>query len=186
MNFNILKGKTITSIYGAVKGSDEIIFNCSDGSQYRLLHYQDCCESVEIEDICGDINDLIGSPILIADEVENNNYGNPRSEYDESFTWTFYKLATIYGYVDIRWYGTSNGYYSERVDFIEDMPPSLTDDNLTDDNLTNFDILKEYEDNKTSLPTYQEYKKLVDENIELKNSIKTIQSVISSLSTLKF
>lgn len=173
MNFDILKGKTITSIYGAVKGSDEIIFNCSDGSQYRLLHYQDCCESVEIEDICGDINDLIGSPILIADEVENNNTGNPRSEYDESFTWTFYKLATINGYVDIRWYGTSNGYYSERVDFIEDMPPSLTNDNLT-----NFDILKEYEDNKTSLPTYQEYKKLVNENTKLKTIIQSINQLI--------
>ena len=176
MNFNILKGKTITSIDGAVKGSDEIIFSCSDGSQYRLLHYQDCCESVEIEDICGDINDLIGSPILIADEVENDNVGNPRSEYDESFTWTFYKLATINGYVDIRWYGTSNGYYSERVDFIEDMPPSLTDDSLT-----NYDILKEYEDNKTSLPTYQEYKKLVDENIKLKTIIESINHLIPKI-----
>lgn len=169
MNFDILKGKTITSIVGAVKGSDEIIFSCSDGSQYRLLHYYDCCESVEIEDICGDINDLIDSPILIADEVENDNVGNPRSEYDESFTWTFYKLATINGYVDIRWYGTSNGYYSERVDFIEDNPPSLIEECTT-----NYDILKEYENNKTSLPTYQEYKKLVDENTKLKTIIESI------------
>lgn len=118
--FNELIGKTIISIVGKV-GDDEMIFNTSDGKQYKLFHYQDCCESVTIEDIIGDIGDLIGNSILLAEEVSNNEnpVGYVSDGYQDSFTWTFYKLATIKGSVTIRWYGESNGYYSESVDFCE-------------------------------------------------------------------
>ena len=71
-------------------------------------------------DIAGDINDLIGSPILLAEVVTNENENPPGveiSEYQESFTWTFYKLSTIKGSVTISWYGESNGYYNESVTF---------------------------------------------------------------------
>lgn len=74
-------------------------------------------------DIVGDIEDLIGSPILLAEEITHDNI-NPNGvdvpKNQDSFTWTFYKLSTIKGSVTIRWYGKSNGcYYSEEVKFIK-------------------------------------------------------------------
>jgi len=114
-----LIGKTLTKIDVDYEG-DEIIFTCDNGDKYKMYHDQDCCETVVIDDINGDINDLIGSPLLVAEELISQDE-NPSDveipEYQDSFTWTFYKLATIKGYVDIRWYGDSNGYYSENVDF---------------------------------------------------------------------
>ncbi|MEN6292596.1 MAG: hypothetical protein ABFD07_11355, partial [Methanobacterium sp.] len=72
-------------------------------------------------DIAGDLNDLVGVPLLMAEEVTNEQNVNPDGviapEYQESFTWTFYKLATIKGSVTLSWYGESNGYYNELVSF---------------------------------------------------------------------
>ncbi len=118
--FSDLNGAVLASvikIYNKKEG-DELVFTLIDGRKFKLYHCQDCCEYVSIEDICGDLNDLIGSPILMAEE-ESNSIDDPKEWNDDSFTWTFYKLATQKGYVTIRWYGSSNGYYSESVDFVK-------------------------------------------------------------------
>lgn len=125
IQFDILLGKTLTDV--KVIGQEEIHF-FADYEHYVLTHFQDCCEQVYIESIIGDLKELIGSPITLAEEVSNNWHSpgsskllhalmGPLPGSDESYTWTFYKLANINGYVDIRWYGTSNGYYSESVSF---------------------------------------------------------------------
>lgn len=121
LKFEILKGKTLKEIK-VNDDKDEMEFYTDSGEAFKLYHSQDCCECVEINDICGDLDDLIGSEILQAEEVCNEQDKNPPEiekipERQDSFTWTFYKLATIKGYVTIRWYGESNGYYSEEVDF---------------------------------------------------------------------
>lgn len=110
--FEELKGKTLVEIKA---DDDSMVFITSTGDSYNMYHDQDCCEHVRIESIVGDLKDLLGYPLLLAEEVSNANNNDYEGEHAESFTWTFYKLATIKGYVDVRWLGESNGYYSESV-----------------------------------------------------------------------
>lgn len=112
--FSDLKGKILTKIDGK-QGDSLLYFECSDGTKYQMYHYQDCCESVRLEEVAGDFADLIGLPLIQAEESSNENYKTP--EYPDSWTWTFYRLATANGQVVLRWLGESNGYYSESVDF---------------------------------------------------------------------
>jgi len=115
VSIDALLGKTFTEVKGEV-GDDEIVF-IGDES-FKMVHFQDCCENVQVEDICGDLKDLIGSPITLAEEV--SNYDGPEPEgFNDSYTWTFYKLGTAKGSVTIRWLGESNGYYSESVDIVK-------------------------------------------------------------------
>jgi hypothetical protein len=88
-----------------------------DGSVLLFYHDQDCCESVDVDDVVGDIADLVGSPLLVAEEVSSDDAPAPPGEYVESCTWTFYRFATVKGTVTVKWLGESNGYYSESVDW---------------------------------------------------------------------
>lgn len=115
--FSALIGKTITSIDDLKVGTESVQFSCADGERYSLRYYQDCCASCSIVDIIGDPADLIGVPIALAEEVSSSDKQDGQPEYGDSFTWTFYKLATAKGYVTLRWLGESNGYYSETATF---------------------------------------------------------------------
>lgn len=127
MGFKDLLGKTLTKV--EVIDDEQIIFFTSDRGKYIMYHEQVCCEEVTISDINGSFDNLIGTKLNLLDESSNcgdNSLG--------SYTWTFYRLGSVKGYVDIRWYGESNGYYSESVDFYKykDYDSSYVEANLTD------------------------------------------------------
>jgi hypothetical protein len=123
-----LLGKTMVRVEQTdVDGEDALVMETDGGMVYTLAHRRDCCESVTIEDIAGDLSDLVGSPLTMAEESSQdgkeaglafpNEYsdGVGRLGPPDSSTWTFYKFATLKGYVDVRFFGESNGYYSEGV-----------------------------------------------------------------------
>lgn len=113
-----LKGKIIVDIK---YNENDLYLRCEDSSDseiyYHFTHYQDCCESVWLDDISGYLSDLIDYPVLKAEERTNTDLDIKPNLHalDDSTTWTFYVIATINGYVTFRWCGTSNGYYSEVI-----------------------------------------------------------------------
>ena len=115
MNIENMIGKVFTS----VTQDGETMTFANDKEVFTFLHYQDCCESVSIEDIVGDLSDLEGEPLLIAEEVSGE--APVLDGYHECVEWTFYKFATRKGYVDVRWFGESNGYYSTSVNLTHDL-----------------------------------------------------------------
>jgi len=120
VKFEILKGMIIKEIKvnQENQGEDNLLFITVDnrGNEriFKMYHEHECCEDVNIKDICGDLNTLINSEIVISEEriVENETE-------DGTSTSTFYTLGTAKGFVDISWFGESNGYYTETVDFVE-------------------------------------------------------------------
>lgn len=119
-----LEGKIFSGIAGAREGSRSLALfvDNDEPSQknklelYQMHHRQDCSEDVWLADITGDINDLIDSPIISAQELPDEAASFPPFDgYGHSFTWTFYEIGTRKGKVTFRWYGSSNGYYSEEV-----------------------------------------------------------------------
>lgn len=119
LDFSVLQGQTLVSVEGATAGSEQITFTLADGRRFQLYHEQDCCETVNLEDVCGDITDLIGVPLALAECVNNVDPPDIAKRYEDCPEWTFYKLVTNKGAVTLRWYGDSNGYYSTDVTFAE-------------------------------------------------------------------
>lgn len=110
-----IKGMTFKSVKN--DHDEQLVFVLADDAEvenarwrsYRLYHSQSCCESVYIDQVDGDLNDLVGVPLMMAEMATMDDESNSDA------MWTFYKFATLKGYVTVRWHGSSNGYYSISV-----------------------------------------------------------------------
>ena len=114
--FSLLVGCHLIRI-DAVRDSSKIIIELRYVTTTGTLvqnHQQDCCETVEVSDIDGDLSDVADSAVVLAEE----SVSPPLPEAKESETWTLYRLRTTKGDLTIRWLGSSNGYYSESVDCV--------------------------------------------------------------------
>ncbi len=107
-------GEEVIKIEGMHNGSRWVRMRSKSGRVLVLWHDQCCCEMVELEDVAGDPDDLLFSSLKMCESYSNSD--DPPDEHSESHTWTFYKFATVNGFVTLRWLGESNGYYSEEVD----------------------------------------------------------------------
>lgn len=99
-----LTGISINEVDGDYGFSHEVIFRVSDSEKYKLFHKEDCSEIVYIADICGNIMDLLGSPIVESEETEE---------------WGFYRFRTKEGCVVFRFCETGSEYYCVTIDFVK-------------------------------------------------------------------
>lgn len=104
-------GATILEVVGCERESGCVTF-VTDRGTLRLLHRQDCCERVYLADTNGDIADLIGGVVSVAEERSNQKGGRG----EDRIKYTFYSIRTTKGDLDLRWIGKDNGYYSVSVD----------------------------------------------------------------------
>lgn len=110
-------GKRVKQVEGVHVGSERVTVQFEDGTRLELAHEQDCCESVELNDVeDSDAAHYAGALVLAFEETTGStNETQPDVRWDESWTWTFYRLRTSQGTLVLRWLGVSNGYYSESV-----------------------------------------------------------------------
>jgi len=142
--FYDMLGLVMVRIENTLGAENEMIFVAQSGRRFRFWHENDCCENVQIEEIVGDLNDLIGTPILMAEEVSNEDA--PVYNGSESYTWTFYKFATVKGNVTVRWLGESSGYYSESVSYEEMAPESFFEEEIAPETHRNSQPINPFEE----------------------------------------
>ena len=95
-----------------ITDAEGIIIQFKSGEKLDMRHDQDWGEDVYLEEIIGDLQDLVGSAIVSAYKSSSST----TSEYGDVEQWTFYRFVTEKGPVTLRWIGTSNGYYSTEVE----------------------------------------------------------------------
>ena len=108
INIDQIKGMTITAV--VYKEVNESLLIHLNTHVLKMIHHQECCETVYLADVVGSFEDLIGYPLLeVSESIVNTNSA------DMSSTATYYNFKTVKASVQLRWVGESNGYYSVAV-----------------------------------------------------------------------
>lgn len=101
---------------------NEIRLETVSGKVFTLYHEQDCCEGVDLVNVEGNFQHLLGKVVTeVIEEIDPDDdpiFGAQEPPC-ESRTNTRVTFKTDEDTVITRWVGESNGYYSEGVDFIE-------------------------------------------------------------------
>lgn len=108
-----MEGKEILEIQGLKKGSKEVNFISTDGEIFKMTHIQDSGENVSLEEFSCSFDPSEKCKILkmeIRESIKEPEYGR--------IQWTMYDFQTDKGFLQLRWYGVSNGWYSEDVDIL--------------------------------------------------------------------
>tara|TARA_R110000751_G_C13585531_1_gene460376 strand:- start:81 stop:452 length:372 start_codon:yes stop_codon:yes gene_type:complete len=112
LNIDVLDDQLIKNINSNGGCDDQIVFTLEDDTEIKFHHQQDCCESVGIDTINGDLSSLINARI-----VSTHRDVNSEAEVcgDSKTTTTDTFISENGNCVTVTWVGVSNGYYSEGV-----------------------------------------------------------------------
>lgn len=109
MILDLLIGQTLIDVERI--GNGGLKFLLPDGTLYRLYH--DCCDTVLFEDVVGEISNLVGTPLLVAEKITSVD-----REHSSTLTLTFYNFATAKGRVTVHWGIRSSGDDSDEEDWV--------------------------------------------------------------------
>lgn len=112
-------GAKITDVSQGDEYDFLLTISTNKGLTLKFYHEQDCCESVWLEDGFDDLKSMIGKEILDIEYIFNQT-DEPLEDVDDSYTWHYTNIKTIDKDCQLRFFGTSNGFYSEDIDFTID------------------------------------------------------------------
>ena len=117
----------IKSVTGLEEESDVVVLSFEDGATITMQHHQDCCEMVYLEDfeVSGVSDDMSGATLHSWHVDSSSIRPSKDAKSEDCDEWTFYNVRTSKGSLWMRWFGTSNGYYSTDVDTTFNIPKEL-------------------------------------------------------------
>ena len=111
----LIAGRKVLAVSGTQHLSEEVRIMVEDTGVLTFKHEPDCCEKVVlVVDDKDDFFGLKGATIIGLELAESGVKREVKDEFvGDSETWTFLRLCTSQGPYTFRFYGSSNGYYSE-------------------------------------------------------------------------